>query len=283
MREPRTVVSFDAPAMYALVAYLLAIGRHLAARSMRVRRAGVTDRLAAFLAEPHLRRALRHRPAWSRWGLTFAAVRPRNDPLPAKARYNPGADEHLLAANPLDFDGTLWFHWADLAAAVVATGRVPELVDAITFVPVGTQDGLRPIRIRSGRRIDLAQGDDLFVTLVAERDRAKRAAGRGSREQSRVAEVLKLVIEAVAFGQLARFDPPTSPTGGTVCGPWGPLRTRTPLERAGPWCWPPAAAGVCAGARLLLALARTEVEDCGATPVGFDTDAVAVAINGDES
>ena len=280
VREPIRVLSFDAPRQYARVASAIGVGRHLAAYSIRVRHRGVTEQAQQLLAIPGS--TIWDDPRfdlWSRAGFWFLAVRSRFDSLPHKARYNAGADEWILADNPIEFDGVLWWSIFDVALSKIATGRIPEIVDGIQFVPYGVKEGLRPVRIRGGRQARLDGRFDLYQALVAATDRVRRDRRLPECQRVREADHLKLVTEAAAFGQLARFDPPIGTAGGTVYGPWGPVVTATPLERPGPWCWPPAAAAVCAGARLLLTLAVYRSGKMpGFEPIAFDTDSVTFAL-----
>jgi hypothetical protein len=96
------------------------------------------------------------------------------------------------------------------------------------------------------------------VTLVALRRQA-RAAG-----DERLVTLLRVVINAMVYGNPARFDPDGH--GG---------------ERPGPWCFPPMAATVAAGSRCLLAVLEAEVRIRGSVLAARDTDGALLVASSD--
>ncbi|MGH9014567.1 MAG: hypothetical protein ACRDZ1_11605, partial [Acidimicrobiia bacterium] len=141
----------------------------------------------------------------------------------------------------------------------------------------GTARRLRPVRLASGTRVDLAAGDDAYTSLVAERRRLE--AGRPA-----LAHGCKVAANALAHGIVSRFDRgryqlATPARVVVAAGPGEHAETRTRhVERAGPWTFPPAAAIVTAGARLVLAMLERALADAGATvPWAWcDTDGAGV-------
>jgi len=120
-----------------------------------------------------------------------------------------------------------------LEGGEVRPGDAVEVVEAVKAVPLGRQSGLRPVEVLG---VELDARNDPAVTL-GQRRRAAKAVG-----DMRRADALRAVMNALVWGNPARFDP------GGEAG-----------EGPGPWCWPPLAATVAAGARCLMALAEAEV------------------------
>ena len=215
---------------------------------------------------------------WRQLGLTFITIRPHGEVLPSTSQSRRGRWRTTVA--PLDLaGGEATFHWCDIAAAVAA-GAVPadmDIVRSFRLRPQGIQPGLRPLRLPTGRMVDLAT-DDLAAVTVHERHAALVA-------RSRRAGLVKAVGNAHMFGNLARHDRKT--TSGAVetaaVGPAGERltrRTRHP-ERPGPHAFLPAAAAVCAGARFALALARRNIVAAGSDIAAMHADSIAVPCSAD--
>lgn len=210
---------------------------------------------------------------WATWGLTFAVIRPHGQRLPASV-----GTGHGFAMTVADLDlsgGTACFHWADLAAAVIG-GAAPDgfdIVRVFTLRPVGVQAGLKPLRLPTGREIDLT-GEDLGAALIAER---ACVASTGPRW---LEGLLKAVANALTYGLLSRADAVVKPqlVDTFAYGPNGErltARTRRP-EKPGPHAFLPAAAAVSAGARLILAMAEHEIAASGGTVAAVHADSLTV-------
>jgi hypothetical protein len=234
----------------------------------RITSVDCTDEVRALLSRPGLLDACYDLEAWRAFALTFARIRPRGDVLPATVEWRPGFIGATVA--PLDMAGaSLPFHLCDLVASVLATGQAPEIVEAWRLVPEGVADGLRPIRLPGGVRLDLTrEGADLGAALKEAKARAKvdprhwlGAASKG-------------IAVAMSFGNLARVDPDSDaiilgPDGERlVCGGNG--------EKPGPLGFLPMAAAVTAGGRLLIAMAKRAIEDLGGSVAAIHTDSVLV-------
>ncbi len=116
--------------------------------------------------------------------------------------------------------------------------------------------------------------------MIEERHRVKHATELLADEQSRLDLFLKITANATAYGSLARFDRRKEPgaVAVTVHGPANsgfPDRTRYP-EDPGPYCFPPVAASITAGARLMLALIERTLHDQGGAYAFMDTDSIAI-------
>lgn len=263
----------DITATYPSTFSLLGLTNLLAAG--RVEALDVSEDLRSFLASPDLLDRLYDRQTWQRWGATFAIVRPRGEVLPSTIEWTPNRVGGTVA--PLDMGGaTLPFHWCDLAAAVVEGGRAPEVIDAWCLAPGPPAAGLKPLRLPSGASVDLATGD-LGAGFLAERERWRADDSLAGRRRLAMAKGLDV---AATFGQLARVDVVhrTIPVEVVGIGPSGERLAATTArpERPGPWCALPLASAVCAGARLLIALAVRAVSDAGGVVAHIATDSVAV-------
>ncbi len=258
VHAPVPVVVLDWASMYPTTAARLGVWPLLTATPVHL--ADVTDELRETLAAADLAGRLLDPAEWARWGATLVEVEPEGDVLVHRARY-PDGDGYGLATNPLTYDGSLWWSWPDVAAAAVLGGRAPRIVRALRPEPVRQREGLRAVRLpwdgEDGQVALLDPRADPFAALLTAR-RREDAAGRHGR-------VWKIMANAVAHGQLARFDP--APPGGAA---------GSVTERPGPYCTPVADAAVTAGARLLLALLERRVVDAGGAWAFCDTDSMAI-------
>jgi hypothetical protein len=213
------------------------------------------------------------RQVWRDWSMTFVVLRPNGHVLPASIEWDGG---YTLTVAPLNLHGGegCW-SWLDVCAAVVdgADPDALQLVRVFTILPVGTQPGLAPLRLPTGRLVDLA-ADDLGQVLIDERTRISEN-GPGW-----LAGLLKSMGNALCYGMLARADVTTSPMAVDTVG-YGPdgatLTTATRFsERPGPHQFLPAAATVCAAARLIMALAQHAIHARSGVVAAIHADSLAV-------
>jgi hypothetical protein len=280
VRTPVPVVVADFTSMYPAQNALLDTWPLLAAAQIRVE--DVTDQVRTLLAAPDLADRLFDPLTWrEQIGVTLVQLdHPDGVILPVRAGYQPDARDYGIGVNPLRYDGTLWYALPDvLAAALLGTAAIP-VRRAVRPRPVGRQPGLRPVQLRGQRTVDPGQRANPFVAMIEERHRVKRDSALPAEDRARLDLFLKITANATAYGSLARFDRRdlTDPVPVTVYGPGDePFgdRTRYP-EDPGPYCFPPVAAAITAGARLMLALIERTLRDVGGSYAFMDTDSIAI-------
>ncbi|CAA9576209.1 MAG: hypothetical protein AVDCRST_MAG59-4083, partial [uncultured Thermomicrobiales bacterium] len=170
----------------------------------------------------------------------------------------------------------------DLAASVLSTGKAPMVLQAWRPVPVGRQPGLPSVRLRGEVPVDPA-GGDFFRTVIEQRKRADPATEEGKR----LGRFLKVLANSGAYGIFVEANPQELPPGETVpVAVYGPddspfgARAARP-EAPGAFCFPPAAALITAGAKLILAQVERLVAGLGGTHVFCDTDSMAIVASED--
>lgn len=253
-------VTADVTSAYPLVAYWL--GWWEALRAERLMRQSVTVSLRQACRRALSDPTVALDPAtWRQFGLTLAEVAPDGERLPHAFEDPHHADDRLEVVGVRSPGRTLWYPWADVLAASVLSGRVPEIVRAVRLAPTGAQArgrGRRRLPLLPGLVLDLDR--DPVLAIVAHRRQAK------DRGDYRLAAELRVVVNALVYGGFCRFDDVSVREGRRV----------VLSERPGPWSCVPIAASVAAGARLLLALAERLVSDLGGSVVYRDTDSVLV-------
>lgn len=202
----------------------------------------VTREFQAFLDAPGLAEAGKRPETWRRWGLTRCRIRADGHPLPVHL-----TEHDRTAVLPVTGDGD--WAWPDVVRAVLEGGAV-QVLEAIRLRPVGRQDGLQAVTTPAGK---LGLHEDPLPALYRFRQVAKR------RGDWRSAGWLRVLMNSVSYGNFGRFDP--LPGG---------------KEKPGPWCFPPLAATVAAGCRLLLGLLEADVKAKGGAIAYLDTDGAIV-------
>lgn len=218
---------------------------------------------------------------WRRLARTLVWVKPDADILPHRPVGDAGAVS--MTIGPLTSHRPLPFVLADVLAAALRTGVVPEIVAAHRLVPWGRQS-LDPVGLPTGRFVDPNNTDPVFE-LAVERSRLEVDPDIDTVARKRLSGLLKGMANSAASGLPIQVldDEPTSNPRPMLW--WDPLtpEPHQPTEGAseivetpGRWYFPPIAAGTTAAARLLLHLARSVFEAAGATVAYWDTDSLYV-------
>jgi hypothetical protein len=283
VRTPVPVVHVDFTSMYPAVNELLGTWKIL--RAERIRTIDATDQVRELLSDEGLIDRCLTRELWREIGVTLVEIEPDGDILPVRANYQPDSDDLGIGLNPLTYNGRLWYALPDVLAAAVLGHRSPRVTRAIRMEGKGVQPGLRPVRLRGGTLLDPLGRRDPFLVMIEERARVKANKSLPKSERDRLELFLKITANATAYGSLARFDRrdlaekvPVAVHGPDV----EPRQERisTP-EDPGPYCFPPVACSITAGARLMLAILERLITDAGGSYAFCDTDSMAIIATAD--
>jgi hypothetical protein len=283
VRTEVPVAYVDFTSMYPSVNALLGTWRLLCAERLEL--VDATRDVRELLERPDLLERCLTPELWSELGVTFVELEPDGDVLPTRAAYDPATTDFGIGVNPLSYTGRLWYALPDVVAAVIlrplerGETKSPKVITALRLVPVGWQEELHTVRLRGAREID-PRRDDPFVCMIEERQRVRRDKELDKEERDRLDLFLKITANATSYGVLARFDRRQRPKPEHL-NVFGPdeepteVRSETP-EDPGPFCFPPVAASITAGARLMLALLERLVHDAGGSYAFCDTDSMAI-------
>ena len=250
-------------------------------RAHRLRVLDATERVRLLLGASDLLERCLGPDTWQKIGVTLVEVEPDGDILPARAAYDPEGLDFGIGVNPLHYEGRLWYALPDLvAASLLNPGKMPRVLRALRLAPRGKQTGLRSVRLRGGLELDPNADRDPFLTMIEQRQRVRDDPDLSEEERERLQLFLKITANGTSYGSLARFDrrERSEPEDLLVHGPDSeprPWKLATP-EDPGPYCFPPVAASITAGARLMLALLERLVTDAGGTYAFMDTDSMAI-------
>jgi len=207
---------------------------------------------------------------------------PANPPShPVRAKYDPHSPGWGIGVNPLSSDEPLWYALPDLIASTLLTGKPPTILRAVRLRPVGTVAGLHPLQLPGGRLVD-PRTEDPFQVMTEQRQLVRHDPTLAAEERDRVQLFLKITANAGAYGIWAEYNRHDLPAGDTslvtVYGQHDePFTDRVSApEEPGRFCYPPLAAVITAGARLLLALLERCVTDHGGTWAMADTDSMGI-------
>ncbi len=202
---------------------------------------------------------------WHRMGFTICEVLPDGETWPVEAPDKDYPQGHS-GMRPVRCSAPLPFTWPDVVLAALSSGHVPEIVSATRLVPVGRQTGLRA-RLPLYDGTVLGIGDDPAVALVRIRDEDK------ARGDSRLAAHLRVLVNALAYGNAARVDEVRTYDRGR--------RDWVLSEKAAEHSFPPIAASVTGGCRLLVGIAEHLVTEAGGTVASRDTDGLLLVASPD--
>jgi hypothetical protein len=267
-RVPVPVTYLDFLSMYPTVCALMDLWHVMTAQRVRVAEEDPA-KLQAWLEQ--LTVGDMFDPAiWPRLRV-LAQIRPDAVVVPVRAAYGTARDFNI-GVNYYSSDEPQWYALPDVIASKLLTGRAPEMVRAISLVPVGRQPGMRSITLHGGIEVDPYSGD-FFRTVVERRQRRHNkndSIGRG----------LKTLANGTSYGIWAELNRIEQPGGRklpvVVYGHRSfECQTAHP-EKPGPYYFPPVAALIASGARLMLTRLEALVTEQGGTWGFCDTDSMAV-------
>jgi hypothetical protein len=199
----------------------------------------------------------------------FASVKPRGDILPVRSLYNDTGNTNI-GLNPLTSSAPIWYAGPDLAASklVKLKGSAPEIVQAFKLVPLGKQTNMKGTRI--GTRNIHPETDDFFRAIIEERKSLPKEHPHYL--------LLKIIANSLygIFAELNKVEYGKNRTKQLVVfsGENEFEQQSCVVEREGQWHFPPAAALITAGGRLVLAILQAMVEEKKGTYLLTDTDSL---------
>ena len=256
------VVVCDTTSEYPSVAGLLGLWPVLIAASVEVQ--DCTKNARDVLRDVNIDSVLK--PAnWPDYAF-FAKIKPSGDILPTRAVYNETGDTNI-GSNPLTSTEPIWYAGPDLVASRLL-GSTPQIIEAFKIVPAGVQDGMKSAML--GNREIKPDRDDFFRAVIEERKKLPKSHPHYL--------LLKIIANALygIFAELNKneFGKNSAKHLSIFSGEYQDEETTCVVERPGQFQFPPAAALITAGGRLMLAILEALIAKDGGTYLLTDTDSM---------
>jgi hypothetical protein len=194
--------------------------------------------------------------------------------------YKGSGTGYNVGINYLSSDSELWYALPDIIASVIFTGKVPEIIEAIKFIPKGVQKGLNKSQILG---IDIDPAKDNFVQLlVEERQKIKLKMKGISKEDSEYqqlesrAQAIKILVNSTSYGIFIELNPEDKKSDIQVFGLEDFNTSENRYEKAGNYYHPLLAVMITAGSKLFLAMAEAKCRELGSVHAYMDTDSIFV-------
>lgn len=280
-REMRQVILCDFVSMYPTVCTLMNLWRFVHADGVTWRDStGETRRLLDAIDLP----ALQSKPIWQSLA-TLVRVQPAGEVFPVRASYS-GEAQTTIGANHLTSEKPLWFTLADCIAAKLLTGKSPEVLEAITFEPGSSQEGLRSIDIAGNPDYHIEPYEDDFFKRLIELRKATQARKPGATGAELDAldteqNALKIAANSVSYGIYieVNVDSRAYKSKTTVHSSTSePFSFETDKsEMPGSYFHPLLGTLITGAARVMLAIAETLTIENKLDWAFCDTDSIAIA------
>lgn len=203
---------------------------------------------------------------WEKFAF-FALVKPSGDILPVRALYQEDGSTNI-GLNPLTAEEPIWYAGPDLIASRLLSGRTPHIIRAFRVVPRGVQPRLKPAII--GTRQVNPETDDFFRAVIEERKKLPKSHPHYL--------LLKIIANALygIFAELNKheYGKNRQKDIDIFSGEHKDDEKTTVVERPGRFQFPPAAALITAGGRLMLAILEKLVHEKGGSYLLTDTDSM---------
>jgi hypothetical protein len=275
-KKPVKVRYMDFASMYPSLFSLIGLWPFLTAE--RIECVEATKEIRRLVEKADLQ-TLRDPVVWQQM-VAIVQIQPDDDTLPARAPYG---DKRVynIGINHLTSPKPLLFTLVDVLASKLLTGKSPKILRAIKFVPQGRQSGLVPTPIVGGSTVN--PDEDLFLKLRQLRTKTKKEREQqptGSPEHQRLDTVqneLKIIANAASYGIFIEINPEDSKCEADAYGLEHFKCKASKKEKFGRFFHPLISTMLTSGARLLLAMAETWLQQHGGYYAFCDTDSMAVS------
>ena len=257
------VVVCDTTSEYPSVAGLLNLWPMMTAAELEVQE--YSKKAREILAHANLRKVLN--PAeWEKFAF-FALTRPRGDVLPVRAIYSEDGSTNI-GLNPLTSEKPIWYAGPDLVASRLLSPGMPQIIKAFRIVARGVQPDLETATI--GARQINPEIDDFFRAVIEERKKLPKTHPHYL--------LLKIIANALygIFAELNKYEYGKNRKKDLqiFSGEYMREEKTDVVERPGKFQFPPAAALITAGGRLMLAILEKLVEKKSGNYLLTDTDSM---------
>jgi len=283
-KTPVPVTYLDFTSMYPTITTLMRLDRFITAGGITTK--DVTDEIRELLSKITPDYLIHHPEIWPGF-VVLVQIKPDNDILPVRMRYANKNAIPNIGVNYLKLDSKMWYSLLDIIASVLLSGKQPEIIKAIRFIPKDCQPGIKPASIL-GSVID-PKTENFVKFFVEERQRTKTEMKKIEKsnpleykkdpnwqQSDGKQQALKIIINAMSYGIFLELQPEDDKTPLRVYGLDNFITKEAKFEKPGGYFNPIIGVTITAGARLLLAIAEAKLKEWGTTHAYMDTDGIFV-------
>jgi len=275
-KQPIKVTVLDFTSMYPTITMEMDLWQFIIADSLETK--DVIEEINELLSNIDLQ-YLQNKGKWKDF-VVMVKLHPDEDILPIRMDYKGDNGSFNVGVNYLSSDLGLRYALPDVIASIILTGKVPRIVEAISFIPKGIQKGLRKSEIL-GIEVDPSK-DNLVQVLVEERQKIKQQLEATKKDvpeyqqlKSR-AQAIKILVNAMSYGIFIELNPENKKSDLQVYGLDDFNTSENRFEKSGKFFHPLLAVMITAGSRLFLAMAEAKLNELGSEHAYMDTDSVFV-------
>jgi len=276
--EPRSIRLLDFLSMYPTMCGILGIWKLII--SERIDYVDVTDEVKQLIQDIELD-DLRDKEVWKKFNVICEVV-PNEDVFIVRSDFN--SVNYNLATAYLTADKALTYTLADVISSKLLTGKNPNILKAIRFVPIGIQDELCNLKMVGDHVID-PKKDDFFIALATYRqfckEQIKAAVRKGDTDEAErydsIQNAVKIILNSTSYGIFVQENVHSEEGDVRVFSSSDPFESRqSVIEKPGPFFNPIIGTMVTSAARLVLAITESLLLRRGAVYAFCDTDSMAV-------
>ncbi len=276
--QPVEIRLLDFLSMYPTMCIIMGIWKFVI--SDHIAWVEATEEARQFVDAVHID-SFRSTAAWKQLNV-ICLVRPEGDILTVRSDFHEGS--YNLGTAHVTSEKPLWYTMADVVASKLLTGKSPQILKAIRFEPVGVQDGLTPVALVGGQRIDPAK-DDFFLKMGDYRHELKtnmkaidKTLDPGKYEHyNSLQKAVKILLNSTSYGIFLQINEGSEEADMQVYGPEEPFEAKVDKpENPGPYFDPIVGTLITGAARLVLAITEALLARRGSHYAFCDTDSMAV-------
>jgi hypothetical protein len=260
-KQPCRVTALDFTSTYPTLFILLGLYEFLVAE--RIEHFDDTENVRKFLERVTLD-DLRDPAVWKTLSV-IVELRPDNDLLPVRAAYD--KENLTVGLNYLSSDQTFFYGLPSIVLSRLLTNKVPKILSATRFVPVGRQNSLTKAKIL-GVNID-PETDNIFKIIVEAKQRSRLAKDGRDRQ-------LKILANSSSYGIYIELDPEDKKSEVMIYGRNEKFVDFKRFEKEGKYFNPIISTLITDGTKLLLGLGDCILQKYNEVVAYADTDSLYV-------
>lgn len=273
------ITYLDVISMYPTVFVLQGLWKYVIAKRFKVEDATelVKDSLSQIILDD-----LFQKETWLNIP-ALVEVKPDSDIFPIRAKYADQGD-FQIGLNHLTSKESMWYTLADVIAAKLLTGKMPQVIRAIRVIPEGIQTNLKPVSLSGSVPVDPTT-EDFFKKVIEERKHVQKLCKDTqdpvvAKKLDALQKFLKVIANSTSYGIFAEFNRKDFESEKKqeiiVRGQSSYITNSVYYEEPGYFANPVIATLITGAARLILAMVELSSIKEGTTYAFCDTDSMAV-------